>query len=192
MENRKHKQKASFLKSLVEEVEVQLNLGKKEAEDRFEEAQKKFKSFVAQNKIGETINTKLQEGLDELKVQTKLGEMEAKEKFNKGRKDMNELLNELSDKYHEAKKDGDEEYEKFLDKVDEEISEIRSKIDSFWLQVNLGKADAEDELDARRKELKAKLHELKQKWDEAVDRGEEGLDDLSKEMKKAFADYGDF
>ena len=194
------KERIKAWKARFEELEVQLNLGEKEAETRVEEGKRKFQHFINATKVKfpnfwltkEDVQKHLTSQLDELKVQVDLGSKEARDRFEDARKDLKKSIDRLQEKYAESKLNGDGKLEDFLKQLDKESLEFKTKLDIFWLHLNLAKADAADEFEVRRKELKAKLRDLKSKLDEAVKGNAEKWNDFTKEFKEAFVEYGEF
>ncbi|AUC81211.1 DNA replication initiation control protein YabA [Lacinutrix sp. Bg11-31] len=92
----------------IEEFRVQAALGKAEAQDKYEEAKKKFNLFIHESKfkieVGkekiDDINTKF----DELRVQLALGKADTKDAFAKQKKQLLLLLHDIEVKIKTNKK----------------------------------------------------------------------------------------
>lgn len=106
------KENVQFVKSKLEELEVQLSLGKADGMDKFIEQKKKIeqamnavfesakKNFDAQFehvlKMYDSNADAFKTGLEIMKLQFELGKMDSKDKAEEIRKEMNEKLNEIN------------------------------------------------------------------------------------------------
>jgi phage-related protein len=158
---------ASQVKSKVEDLEVQLVLGKAEAEDWLEEEKKKFNDFIRSAKSAvekaENIRKEKKEELitkcEELQVQLALGKAETREAFETQKSKIDVAM---------------KNFQKGIQTVDDELSDIPgllenagsqliSKLEAFEVQFELARAESKDILEEMKKEFSNQINKLKNK-----------------------------
>lgn len=158
---------ANQLKSKIEALEVQLALGKVEAEDWLEDEKKKFSAFIGKTKdaVGkaENIMEEKKEELirkcKELQIQLALGKAETREAFETQKSKIDIAM---------------KNFQKDVQSVDKELSDIPgllanaggqliSKLEAFEVQFELAKAESKDILEEKKKELSDQIIKLKKK-----------------------------
>lgn len=158
---------ANIVKSKIEGLEVQLTLGKADAEDWLEEEKKKFIDFIgrAKNTVekAENIRKEKKEELivkcEELQVQLALGKAESREAFEAQKSKIDVAMKNL---------------QKVAQNVDDKLSDIPgllansgsqliSKLEAFEVQFELGKAESKDILEEKKKEISNQIKKLKKK-----------------------------
>ena len=177
---------AQQVKTKVEELEVQLALGKAEAEDWLEKEKKNFGTFLEKAKdavekaenIGKEKKEELLTKYEELQVQLALGKAETREAFEAQKL-----------KIEDAMKD----FQKVVHTVDDELSDIpgllanigtqlNSKFEAFEVQFELAKAESQDILEEKKKELSNQLNELKKKLENRNYLTDDQLEGFSKDI----------
>lgn len=177
---------AQQVKTKVEELEVQLALGKAEAEDWLEREKKNFGTFLEKAKdavekadnIGKEKKEELLTKYEELQVQLALGKAETLEAFEAQKL-----------KIEDAMKD----FQKVVHTVDDELSDIpgllanigtqlNSKFEAFEVQFELAKAESQDILEEKKKELSNQLNELKKKLENRNYLTDDQLEGFSKDI----------
>lgn len=167
-ENKKLSDKvADALKKAVaqlEELQVQMNLGKAEASDKYEEWKKEFSHFVndAKTKVNSDNMKKVQEEiealLDELRVQLALGKAEGFEAFQAQKKKILEKIHEIENK---IKNDPtlNKIYAVFIIQLE------KFKVFLEWLEQKYkeGKEAASDTFDAGKEKLNSFVASMKEK-----------------------------
>jgi hypothetical protein len=174
------------VKSKVEELELQLSLGKADAEDWLEEEKKKLgvslgkaKNAVENaknisNEKKEDILTKYQE----LQVQLALGKAETREAFEIQKSKIEGAM---------------KNFQKVVQTVDDELSDIpgflehissqlSSKLEAFEVQFELAKSLSEDILGEKKKELSKQLDELKKKLENRKNLADDRLEEFGREL----------
>lgn len=155
------------VKSKVEDLEVQLVLGKAEAEDWLEDEKKKFNDFIRRAKSAvekaENIRKEKKEELitkcEELQVQLALGKAETREAFETQKSKIDVAM---------------KSFQKGIQTVDDELSDIPgllenagsqliSKLEAFEVQFELAKAESKDILEEMKKEFSNQINKLKNK-----------------------------
>jgi len=184
----------SIEKSL-DEFQLQLALGKAEALDEFEKQKKRLSEFVFefQQKIesltteNELIN-KLKSALQELQLQLSLGKAESKEVFEEQKEKIIKVVGDLEE-IIKADKKIDEKFADLYDYLDNSTQNFRTALDILRLQINLGKAEAEDNFEQVKKELSPVFSDLKEKINKIKDNGfsESSFKELNQELKNSFS-----
>ncbi len=177
---------AQQIKTKVEELEVQLALGKAEAEDWLEREKKNFGTFLEKAKdavektesIGKEKKEELLAKYEVLQVQLALGKAETREAFETQKS-----------KIEDAMKD----FQKVVHTVDDELNDIpgllanigtqlNSKFEAFEVQFELAKAESQDILEEKKKELSHQLNELKKKLENRNYLTDDQLEGFSKDI----------
>lgn len=105
MENNKHIADG-FINGLknftgkLEQLQLEVSLGKAEAKDKIDEYKKGLKNFLNESKIelkkdASAITGKLQQEAEELEVQLELGKMEAKDYVSEHKKQLFKTINQI-------------------------------------------------------------------------------------------------
>lgn len=181
-------------KTELEELNVQLTLGKAEAEDAFEKQKKRFGVWLdqAEEKLDQ-LEDKSEVYVEELKNRLKnLGENMFSSKpsnadeFQEQHQAMGAALTEVEEKLAAAREKGSEAAKSLGQDLENSLTSIRTQLDLFWLKFNLGKADAEDELEKQRKDASHHLEDLKKKMEGWETAAEDRWENFQGEMKEAF------
>ena len=186
VQNEKFDSIAQQVKTKVEELEVQLALGKAEAEDWLEKEKKNFGTFLEKAKdavekaenIGKEKKEELLTKYEELQVQLALGKAETREAFEAQKL-----------KIEDAMKD----FQKVVHTVDDELSDIpgllanigtqlNSKFEAFEVQFELAKAESQDILEEKKKALSNQLNELKKKLENRKYHTDDQLEGFSRDI----------
>ncbi|MDX1667533.1 MAG: hypothetical protein R3350_09900 [Saprospiraceae bacterium] len=189
------KEKYQQLKTAVDELEVQLNLGKKEAEKVFEREKSRLSEFIKEqrekmDKAGDLAEDKRNELVDRFeKLESKLEEKteDSKEKFDDYKKEVMDRIHELEGSLQDAEKDFDTAFRK-------QLLKFKGTLDAYRVQVALASMEAREEVEEKRQELRTKVSEIKQKLqnrEEAEDRVKQFTKEMQESfnhMKRAFTD----
>lgn len=151
--------------SELEDLQVQIALGKAEAHDLFEDVKKKFNSFLHNAKQKITVTKEKKEKIrgdfDELQVQLALGKAETLELFNEQKKKIfsaiSKLEKSIENKTSPFAKDVEE-------KVKHEVERFKIKAELLRVQYELGKMDAKDKFEAGKHEFAESLAKLKARF----------------------------
>lgn len=168
----------------LEELQVQLALGKAEAADKYTEIKKKLNSFVdnIKSQLADSAqSSQLKAALQELQLQLALGKAETRDTFNAQKTKIVKALREV-----EQALLGCQVAEDLKFKLTNEFRIFRIKLDILRLRFNLNKMQArkllrrqkngfEDRLRAINDSLYDKESEVKDRWDR-----------FSKEMGRAY------
>lgn len=151
--------------SELEDLQVQIALGKSEAHDLFEDVKKKFNGFLHNAKQKITVSKEKKEKIrgdfDDLQVQLALGKAETLELFNEQKKKIfsaiSKLEKSMENKTSVFAKDVEE-------KVKHEIERFRIKTEVLRVQFELGKLEAKEEFEKRKHEFAENIEKLKAKF----------------------------
>ena len=152
----------------VDELKVQLNLGKMDAADAFEKQKDHLKDFINQAKqnldkgtdMAEEQVKALRTKLEELRVQLSLGKADTMEAFEEQRKKIEPALHEV---YESGKKAFNTTYEQGSKLFDHQSELFKTGLEVLQLQFALGKMEAKDEAEKLKKEISEKMEEMQTK-----------------------------
>jgi hypothetical protein len=158
---------ANQVKSKIEGLEVQLALGKAEAEDWLEEEKKKFSAFIENAKdavekaetIGKEKTDELITKADELQVQLALGKAETREAFETQKSKIDIAMKNFQNGLHAV----DDKLSDIPGLLTQAGGQIISKLEAFEVQFELGKAESKDILEEKKKEISNQIKILKKK-----------------------------
>ena len=189
------KDKATRIKAFLEELELQMALGKAEAKDAFEAEKKNFQQFLQNYKSqihdvedeGVAYVHELNAKFAVLSGKVNLAMPASKREFDKYKKEtlhaIYELELALKDKYGEV---GDE--------LRERLDIFKDKLDAYRIQLAFTEFKQENELLERKNELTDAINEIRNKLQEKEEAGAklehfvEDISDSFEKMKKAFSD----
>ena len=189
------KGKITQAKAFLEELEVQMALGKAEARDAFEQEKKNLSTYLRKQKaqlretehIAENHKADLLKSFEILEGQLGKELPITKRKFDKLKK---ETLNKIYRLEAELKNT----YGEVSSSLQKELDDFKIKLDGYRVQLALGTIEDETALAKRKTELQQQVDEIRlklQKETAAGDRVDHFVDEISKSfnhMKKAFAD----
>ena len=174
------------VKSKVEEFEVQLALGKAEAEDRLEKEKKKFSEFLGKAKdavgkaenIGKEKKEELITKYEELQVQLALGKAETRDAFETQKSKIESAIKN----FQQVVQTVDDELSDIPGLLTDISSQLNSKLEAFEVQFELAKAESEDILEEKKKELSDQLNVLKKKLDNRKNLADDRLEEFGKDL----------
>jgi hypothetical protein len=172
----------------LEEFQLQAALGKAEAQDKYEEAKKKFHSVIHETKV--SANTNLEAGkekidevnakIDQLKVQLALGKADTVDAFQEQKKKILDAAHELEVKI------------KTNDKLNRAYTYTLIELDMFKVQLEIledklkeGKKDVTDAFARGKEKLNSFIDKLKTESEE--DKIESRWEHFQDEMSDAFS-----
>jgi len=174
----------------MEELRVQVALGKAEAKDLFEDSKKKFNTYIHEAKLkfenakdkatieGQSIRM----ALESLQVQLALGKAETKEIFEEQSKKIFKSLNELEN--HIKKNETvNEYYTKFL----MEIEKFKIKLEILKLRFELKKINAQEDFESKKSDFLHKLNEVKDKMKSKDEKSAGKWEHFTKEINEAYS-----
>jgi hypothetical protein len=192
------KGKLTQAKAFLEELEVQMALGKAEAKDAFQSERKNLSKFLNKQKallkdvekISAEHKKTLLTSLENLEAQLATELPTTKGDFDKFKKGTLEIIYRLEANLTEA-------YGDLSDAVQEELDDFKVKLDAYRVKLALGDIKDQEALVKRKSELQEEMSELRkmlQKESSAGDRMDLFTEEINQSfthMKKAFSDLFD-
>lgn len=178
----------------LDELALQLSLGKAEARDKFEELKVEFRDKVAALKLQlhqseETIRPEVLRTLEEFELQLALGKAETKDRFHEQKIKILHSLNTLEQAWTEWIKTLDSNF------FTHEAEKFKLKLEILRLRFDLKAFEMKDAyrgtMPALRRELERIHHRLQQRMKSGSARYDDFADELSlayKHLKKAVTD----
>lgn len=174
----------------IEELVVQLALGKAHAADKFEEAKKEMNVRLNELKnewselqslvSNEKLNL-LKAKMDELQVQLALGKAEAKDLFEEQKKKIFYALGAV-----ETELKSNPELKPYVILLRSDIEKFKLKLEIFKLKFELNKFEIKDAFKENMNEARIELDKRFAKFEEKWDHAKEKYDDFSDEMELSF------
>ncbi len=189
------KERITQLRSFLDELEVQMALGKAEARDAFEREKKTLNRFINQekaelkkmSKAAEEHRSELLAKFETLEAKISHPLPTAKRKFDKQKKETLQAIYELEAGLKETYGDVSREMQNRLDA-------FKGKLDAYRVQLALGSYEDEAKLEKRKAELKEAVGEIREKLQKEAESGSkvehfvEEVSESFEHFKKAFSD----
>jgi hypothetical protein len=165
------RQRLESWKTELDELQVQLNLGRKEAADKFEEQKRQLREWIdrqvarideAEGETGAELR-KLRDRLRDLYAYVSRGRAENREDFEAQHEDLGRRMDDVHDQADQTRTSDQEQTRRMADDIDDEMDKFRARLDMLALQFHLGRKEAEEELRELREEAREKLRELREK-----------------------------
>lgn len=145
----------------IDELKIQLALGRAEAADYLEEQKGKFRQLVDTSKerlernpmIDKQTTTYLKGRLDELRLQLALGKMESREAYEQQRAKIDKAIASVKEGAEPLKERAGDAYDEFSEVFGRAAELFRAKLGAFGL--NLRKGESEEISEEERKEKEA-------------------------------------
>ncbi len=181
-------------KTVVEGLNVQLHLGRADAEKAFEEQKANLRDWSVQMKsrideaegLSKEQSEKIKIALEELRVQAALGKATTedllKEQQTELKRGMEKLRSDLDLVFATSKEHSDD----LLEDLSLRLHDYQVKFDIFKLQLQLAKMEGEQELEKRKNEAAIKLQELQKDLEIRAEEAGVKVEHFSKEMSEAW------
>lgn len=185
-----HSSASRLLRSLqkqIDELIVQLSLGKAEASQNFEHAKAAFREkLISAREVISQDDTRhnLAAKLDHLRIQLSLGGMESRDAYHEQREKILHAIKETKDELHYLE-------ERVRDDLHESADTLQLKLNALALNLGVAAIIAEDELKTRREELSVKAERVSGKLKSAIGAVGAEAEILGKEAREAFEDISD-
>ena len=193
------------LKQEIDELRLQIHLGKAEAEDFIEEHKGKFSDFLGGVKtrvqeareVGEEKAKAVRQKVDELQVQLALGKMESRDAIEDQRNRIGGAVEALKEELEPAAGDTGSLWEEIKEQFEAGSDALSTKMDTLKLNFGLATAEIGEELKLKKDQLGEELRDLsiklfdvgqsaKGKFNEISDDVTEGISKLRKRLKDWF------
>lgn len=184
-------EKLVLVQQELDELALQLSLGKAEAHDKFEELKVEFRKKVAALKLqlhqsGETIRPEVLRTLEEFELQLALGKAETKDRFHEQKTKILQSLHRLEQAWMEWMQSVDSTF------FTHEAEKFKLKLEILRLRFDLKAFEMKDAyrgtMPALRRELERIHHRLQQRMQSGAAKYDDFKDELSlayKHLKKA-------
>ncbi|MCB1231283.1 MAG: hypothetical protein KDN19_13495 [Verrucomicrobiae bacterium] len=175
------------LKGQLDELIVQLSLGKAEAIDYVETHKTELSERItrAREALGaDDKHAALRTKLDELRVQLALGRMETRDAYQAQREKIQHALDEARGEWHHLEGD-------LRDELDERSESFKTKLNALALDVGLAKEVAEDELETRKEEFVFQARRLADRFKKSKAKTTEEIESFAGEARESWDDLKD-
>lgn len=194
MEKKTIKEHLEALKTTVEGLNVQLHLGKADAEKAFEEQKANLRDWTVKmssrldeaKELNKDQLAKIRQTLEELRVQAALGKATSEDLLREQQKELKKRLEQLRSDIDLVFGTGKEHSDAFLEELSLRLHDYQVKFDIFKLQLQLAKMEGEQEWENRRKEAEIKLQEFQKDLEKRAEEASGKLENFSKEMSQAW------
>lgn len=194
MEKKTIKEHLETLKTTVEGLNVQLHLGKADAEKAFEEQKANLRDWTVKmssrldeaKELNKDQLAKIRQTLEELRVQAALGKATSEDLLREQQKELKKRLEQLRSDIDLVFGTGKEHSDAFLEELSLRLHDYQVKFDIFKLQLQLAKMEGEQEWENRRKEAEIKLQEFQKDLEKRAEEASGKLENFSKEMSQAW------
>lgn len=181
-------------KAQAELFNLQLQLGKKEAEIAFEDKKKEMAEWLDDvrdeikdwQKEGKEDLSKVKAKVEDLQLQLALKKADSLDQLKANQKKLNNGFHELKYELNKAMEGGKENLQKWAALTEDTIDQYHTRFDLFKVQLSFALEDGEDKLEEKQKELTKKIAEYKQKLEELEDKGDLKWDNFKKEIGSAW------
>ncbi len=189
------KEKLQQLKTIFDELEVQLALGKAEARDIFDKEKKNLTQFINEQKIRFKKEQKVaDEKWDELMNKFEVLEANVSKETAVSKEEYDEQKEKTLRAIYELEHTIKEAYGDLGATFREQLDAFKARLDAYRIQLALSEFDNATEAENRRHELREKVSEIREKMKKEEDEANK-IDDFVSEMsasfdhlKKAFSD----
>ncbi len=172
----------------IEELEVQLSLGKAEAIDEIEKQKVNLKQFIDETlKIisGTKMENHLKSSLEEIQLQLALGKAETKEKLEEQIEKILKSISLYKSKMELLKDDLKDKYPS-IEHFDKNADKLKMLVDIAKLQFHLGKAELKEEVEKDKDIFLNKLKDFKFKIGNDYEITEDRLESFKEGIYNAF------
>jgi hypothetical protein len=181
-------------KTVVEGLNVQLHLGKADAEKAFEEQKANLRDWTVKMKsridevedVSNEQSEKIKIALEELRVQAALGKATTedmlKDQQTELKRRMEQLRSDLDLVFATSKENSDD----LLEDLSLRLHDYQVKFDIFKLQLQLARMEGEQEFEKRKKEASVKLQELQKDLERSAEDASGRVEHFSKEMSEVW------
>jgi len=173
----------------LEEFQLQLSLGRADAQDTYETLKKEFKTHVHEAKIyfEGVINTakekqsQLKPAFEMLQVQLALGKAETLEIYEGQIKKIHTALSQL-----EIEIQKNESANEYYTKLQLEIEKFKIKLEILKLRYKLNSMESKIEFESKKEEFSKKLADLKEMLIKQTEKAENKWEDFKDEISEAY------
>ena len=178
----------------IEQIEDQLEHTGENVKDAFEQQKAKLSHWIEEVKkdldrmedVGEEKAKNFKGKLEELRVQAALGKADAEDVFHERQKQLNLAVHNTKVAVAKFKKTASEKTNEFLEKSQQTLDRFHTSFDMFRLQMDLGRKDAKQNWQEKRKDIMLRVNTLKAKLAKAQEQSTDRWEHFSEEMAEAW------
>ncbi len=188
------------LKRELDELMLQLSLGKAEAADFIEEHKKHFGMLIEEVavKVSEAGHAgeeaarvkaaEVRRRIDELKLQLALGRMESREAYEEQREQISRAIDMVRDALARMEEKLPDAVVEAKERFEVGAEGFKTKLDTLALNIGVGKVIAEEEIKARKDLLKGELEGLAKRLVDVADVAEEGARKVGRDVLETLSE----
>lgn len=183
------------LKREVDELRLQIHLGKAEAEDYIEEHKGEFSGFLG--KVRETVESggefgakkgkAIRQKLDELRLQLALGKMETRDAYAEQKEKIGGAVEALKEELEPLAERAGGIWQKVKEKFEVGSEALKTKIDALGLQMGLATAELGEEWELKKEQLGEELRDLSIRLHDAGGAAKGKMGDVAEELSGTFS-----
>ncbi|MEZ4918042.1 MAG: hypothetical protein R2792_02960 [Saprospiraceae bacterium] len=180
------KKKFNQIRAFVEELDVQLALGKAEFKDTFLQERKRMNQFLQEKKRDfQQVENQFHEDRSLLKAKFEDLEFRLQEEAAETKEAFDEQKEAILNAIYQLEQTITEHYGEVEDALQVFLDELKGKLDAYRIGLALGNFDDEETRVQQKTELKEAIGDLKEKLS-AQDEARAKLDVVAKELTEAF------
>lgn len=165
------KNKTAELKKHIEELQMQLNLGKMEMEDQWERQKASLKQWAEtnMNEISDTSEAwraKLHERFNNVRQQATMAKARSEGELRHQKDNMAKAIQEVEGELESIEDMGSDKWNDLKEYYQRSSEVLKTKLEVLRYEYTLGKAEARDEWDEFKEKLKGKTEEWKRDFNE--------------------------
>ena len=191
---KKAEKRVQALKSMLEELNLQLHLGKADAETAFEEQKANIRDWAAKmssrldeaKDLNEENLTKIKGALEDLRVQAALGKANTEDLLKDQQAELKKRLEQLRSDIDIVFGTGREHSDEFLEDLSLRLHDYQVKFDIFKLQLQLAKMESDQEFEKRKAEVADRIKQFQGDVEKRASDASDKWDQFSSEMTEAW------
>lgn len=191
---KKSDKRVAALKSMLEELNLQLHLGKADAEKAFEEQKANIRDWSVKmtSRMDEAKNlneenlTKLRGALEDLRVQASLGKANTEDLLRDQQAELKKRLEQLRSDIDLVFGTTREHSDEFLEDLSLRLHDYQVKFDIFKLQLQLARMESDQEFEKRKAEIADRIHEFQAEVEKRAADTSDKWEQFSSEMTEAW------
>lgn len=177
----------------MEELEVQLALGKADARDAYDNHRKELRNALKDgaDELRELANSgdeqaaQLREKLKKAEVELEFLKIEGEQVYDEQKAKAQKLIAELGNSLKVAAEEGKEEYRDFRNALTPHLLAFRMRLDMLRLQMALGQAEASDKAEELERDFRDTIRRARDQWEEWEDEVEDRWEDFTDKLKES-------
>ena len=191
---KKTDKRVEALKSTLEGLNLQLHLGKADAEKAFEEQKANIRDWAVRmtsrvdeaKDLNEENLTKIRGALEDLRVQASLGKANTEDLLREQQAELKKRLEQLRSDIDLVFGATREHSDEFLEDLSLRLHDYQVKFDIFKLQLQLAKMESDQEFEKRKAEVAERISEFQSEVEKRASQASDKWEQFSSEMTEAW------